>query len=180
MPDTISIRPRAELGARVWEKGVFVRPAGPFLVDTAILILCFLFLVMTTACGGLPPTIDSPAPAPASSSTAAASTSGTSNTNTASATSNATTTASVPTSSVEHRASLSWVASPAFVDGYIVYRSLQPGGPYGSVTPAAIFLTSFVDDQVSAGQTYFYVVTAVANGVESAYSNEVEAKIPSP
>jgi hypothetical protein len=62
----------------------------------------------------------------------------------------------------------------------MVYRSLQEGGPYSRITSAPVVLTSFVDLNVSAGQTYFYVVTAVASNVESAFSNEIAATIPTP
>jgi fibronectin type 3 domain-containing protein len=41
--------------------------------------------------------------------------------------------------------------------------------------------TNFVDLAVSAGQTYYYVVTAVDSaGVEGAYSAQVVAVIPTP
>jgi fibronectin type 3 domain-containing protein len=41
--------------------------------------------------------------------------------------------------------------------------------------------TAYVDSNVQAGATYFYVVTAVdANSVESDFSNETMAVIPNP
>jgi fibronectin type 3 domain-containing protein len=41
--------------------------------------------------------------------------------------------------------------------------------------------TTFVDNTVQAGQTYYYVVTAVdASGNESVFSNEISATIPTP
>jgi len=43
-----------------------------------------------------------------------------------------------------------------------------------------VLITSYADLDVLGGQTYFYVVTAVAQGVESAYSNESMATIPAP
>ncbi len=48
------------------------------------------------------------------------------------------------------------------------------------MTATPVVETSFVDVNVAAGQTYFYVVTAVATGVESTYSNEREADVPTP
>ena len=64
--------------------------------------------------------------------------------------------------------------------GYNVYRAGISGGPYISVASASA-VTSFVDGSVQAGQTYYYVVTAVdTSGTESAYSNQVQAVIPSP
>ena len=41
--------------------------------------------------------------------------------------------------------------------------------------------TNYTDLNVSGGQTYYYVTTAVdANSVESAHSNEAQAVIPFP
>jgi fibronectin type 3 domain-containing protein len=40
---------------------------------------------------------------------------------------------------------------------------------------------NYTDTAVIAGQTYYYVATAVdENGLESAYSNQTTAVIPSP
>jgi len=38
--------------------------------------------------------------------------------------------------------------------------------------------TNYADLTVQAGQTYYYVVTAVSGGVESVFSNEVTAVVP--
>ncbi len=81
---------------------------------------------------------------------------------------------------VPHEVDLNWIASPSTIDGYFVYRSSQPGGPYSRINDAPVVDTAFVDVNVFAGETYFYVVTAVATGVESAYSNESEASVPAP
>jgi fibronectin type 3 domain-containing protein len=80
-----------------------------------------------------------------------------------------------------HRVDLSWNASSSSnVVGYNVYRAGVSGGPYASVASANSG-TSYVDGSVQAGQTYYYVVTAVdTNGAESVYSNQVQAVIPSP
>lgn len=41
--------------------------------------------------------------------------------------------------------------------------------------------TNYAEATVQAGQTYFYVVTAVdANSLESVFSSEVQAVLPSP
>jgi fibronectin type 3 domain-containing protein len=41
--------------------------------------------------------------------------------------------------------------------------------------------TTYIDTTVQAGQTYYYVVTAVdSSNVESAYSNQASATIPTP
>jgi Abnormal spindle-like microcephaly-assoc'd, ASPM-SPD-2-Hydin len=81
----------------------------------------------------------------------------------------------------QHSVDLSWSASSSSsVQGYNVYRAGVSGGPYAAVVSASSG-TTFVDGSVQSGQTYYYVVTAVdASGTESAYSNQVQAVIPSP
>jgi hypothetical protein len=80
-----------------------------------------------------------------------------------------------------HQVDLSWGASSSTVSGYNVYRGGQSGGPYGKANSALDTAPKFADTSVQAGQTYFYVVTAVnSSGLESAQSNEVKAVIPSP
>jgi hypothetical protein len=76
---------------------------------------------------------------------------------------------------------LFWGASPTTgVVGYNVYRGTSPGGE--SSTPlnsTPVSGTSYVDVNVTAGMTYYYVLTSVgANGVQSAPSNETEAQVP--
>jgi len=85
---------------------------------------------------------------------------------------------SAPTQSV----SLAWDASASSnVSGHHVYRGTQSGGPFSSINLFLVLSTTFTDSSVLAGQTYFYVVTAVdENGVESIFSNEVTAVVPSP
>ena len=80
---------------------------------------------------------------------------------------------------VQHSVSLSWAASTGAV-GYNMYRGGVAGGPYAQVTALDSVLT-YTDSSVSAGQTYYYVVTAVdSTGAESAYSSQTQAVIPSP
>jgi Abnormal spindle-like microcephaly-assoc'd, ASPM-SPD-2-Hydin/Protein of unknown function (DUF1573) len=82
--------------------------------------------------------------------------------------------------SASHSVALSWTASTSSsVVSYNIYRGTESGGPYtlegNSPNPA----TSYVDTTVEAGQTYYYVVTAVdASGDESAYSNVTSATVP--
>ena len=76
---------------------------------------------------------------------------------------------------------LSWGASPSSgIAGYNVYRGTTSGGE--SSTPlnsTPINGTSYVDTNVTAGMTYYYVVTSVgSNGAQSAPSNETEAFVP--
>jgi len=80
----------------------------------------------------------------------------------------------------QHSVSLSWSASTSTVTGYNVYRGTSSGGPY-TVIDSGSSATSSTDNAVQAGQTYFYVVTAVdAQGNESVYSNQAKATIPTP
>lgn len=79
-----------------------------------------------------------------------------------------------------HTVTLNWTASvSAGVTGYRVYRSSVNGGPYTEITTAPITGTSFVDDVVQGGLTYYYVVTAVdASGLASPNSNQAVAAVP--
>jgi len=82
---------------------------------------------------------------------------------------------------VPHSASLNWTASTSSnVTGYNVYRATQSGGPYTKLTSSPVVGTSYTDVTVQAGQTYYYVTTAVdSGGNESVYSNEATAVVPS-
>jgi len=79
-----------------------------------------------------------------------------------------------------HSVDISWTASstPGVVR-YNIYRSTVAGGPYtaiGNVTG-----TAFTDLNVTAGATYFYVVTSVdSSGIESVVSGERSATVPTP
>jgi fibronectin type 3 domain-containing protein len=67
------------------------------------------------------------------------------------------------------------------VVGYNVYRGSVTGGPYTEIDSVLNASTNYVDNSVQAGQTYYYVATAVdGSGVESGYSNQVKAAIPTP
>jgi hypothetical protein len=82
---------------------------------------------------------------------------------------------------IPHSASLNWMASTSSnVTGYNVYRATQSGGPYTKLTSSPVVGTSYTDVTVQAGQTYYYVTTAVdSGGNESVYSNEATAVVPS-
>jgi len=85
------------------------------------------------------------------------------------------------TSAPQHSVALSWNASTSTVAGYNVYRGSVSGGPYAKVNSALDASTAYSDASVQAGQTYYYVVTAVdGTGTESPYSNQVQAVIPTP
>ena len=80
-----------------------------------------------------------------------------------------------------HLAALSWVSGGGSPVGYFIYRGITSGGPYTRLNAAVDGTTSYTDSAVSAGQSFYYVVTAVgANNAESPYSNEVSATIPTP
>jgi len=82
---------------------------------------------------------------------------------------------------VAHTVSLGWTASSSVVIGYNVYRGSVSGGPYSKLNSAVDATTSYADGTVSAGLTYFYVVTAInSSNVESTFSNQVSVTIPSP
>ena len=75
---------------------------------------------------------------------------------------------------------LSWTASTSHnVVGYNMYRGTQPNGPFTKINTSLINGTSYQDNSVYAGYTYYYAATAVnSQGVESPYSNIAEATIP--
>jgi hypothetical protein len=83
-----------------------------------------------------------------------------------------------------HDVILSWTDSvtPGVV-GYNVYRGTTSGGE--SSTPlnsTPINGTTYTDENVTAGATYYYVITAVASNdvTQSADSREASATVPSP
>jgi hypothetical protein len=80
-----------------------------------------------------------------------------------------------------HSVSLTWTASTSTgVTGYNVYRGTVSGGPYSKLNASLVSRTSYTDSTVSAGQTYYYVTTAVTSTTQNRYSNQVTAKVPSP
>ena len=83
---------------------------------------------------------------------------------------------------VPHDVVLNWIASTsASIAGYNVYRGSTPGGPYTKANSSLIAGTMFTDSVIAAGNTYYYVSTAVdISNNESAYSNEAVVTAPSP
>jgi len=83
-----------------------------------------------------------------------------------------------------HDVILNWSAgSLTGIMGYNVFRGTSSGGEASTPLNATpVNGTSYVDESVSAGVTYYYVLTAVADdGVtQSAPSNEASATVPSP
>jgi hypothetical protein len=85
------------------------------------------------------------------------------------------------TAAPQHSVALSWSqSSSSSVVGYNIYRGTKTGGPYSQITSMNAD-TTVTDSSVQAGQTYFYVTTAVDGaGKESTFSNQTQAVIPTP
>ena len=92
-----------------------------------------------------------------------------------------------------HSVTLTWVAStfptgstpPAgdAVAGYTVLRAATCAGPFAAITTALVTAVTYIDTNVSAGQTVCYEVTASDNQTPvnvSGPSNTASATIPSP
>jgi hypothetical protein len=81
-----------------------------------------------------------------------------------------------------HSVTLNWVASTSSnLAGYNIYRGTVSGGSYTRLNSALIPGIAYTDSTVQAGQTYFYVVSAVdTSSNESAYSNQATAAVPTP
>ena len=61
----------------------------------------------------------------------------------------------------------------------VTYSSTTSGGPYTKLTATPVAATAYTDSSVQAGQTYYFVVTAVDSAnIESAYSAQVVTTIP--
>jgi fibronectin type 3 domain-containing protein len=58
-------------------------------------------------------------------------------------------------------------------EGYSVYRSVTPGGPYSFIGTSTV--STYTDSGLTNGTLYAYVVAAHVNGVQSLYSNEAKA-----
>lgn len=82
----------------------------------------------------------------------------------------------------KHSVTLAWTASTSSgITGYNMYSASVSGGPYAKINSSLITSTTYTDNTVQAGDTYYYVTTAVdSSGVESSYSNQATAAIPSP
>lgn len=72
---------------------------------------------------------------------------------------------------------LSWDAVEGAAS-YIVKRSETPGGPYEAITTTSAI--TYTDKDVTNGTTYYYVVTAIVNNIESDPSNEASATPTAP
>ncbi len=79
-----------------------------------------------------------------------------------------------------HSVALTWNASPTSgIDGYNVFRGAASGAEGTTpLNPSPVSGLTYTDANVSSGQTYFYVVTAVNSAGNSLPSNEIPAAIP--
>ena len=74
---------------------------------------------------------------------------------------------------------LTWAASGTAGVSYNIYRGTVSGGPYSKIA-SSISATTYQDNNVTPGGTYYYVVTAVDSAGESSDSNQASASIPTP
>ena len=74
---------------------------------------------------------------------------------------------------------LSWTASVTPGVTYNVYRSTTSGTGYSEINTSPVTTTAFSDTAVSAGTTYYYVVTSFNGTLESSFSNQATAVVPS-
>lgn len=83
------------------------------------------------------------------------------------------------TAAPQHWVDLTWSGSQGAV-AYNVYRKFPADANYSQIDSGEV-ATAYTDDNVAAGKTYDYVVTALdANNIESGYSNRAEVTVPSP
>lgn len=73
----------------------------------------------------------------------------------------------------DQQVNLSWNEVPQ-ADKYNIYFSTAPGGPYEQAASGVVG-SSYTHSELTAGLTYYYVVTAVNSGGESFRSSEVSA-----
>ncbi|CAN5679648.1 hypothetical protein BH10BDE1_BH10BDE1_17320 [soil metagenome] len=72
---------------------------------------------------------------------------------------------------------LSWISVPN-ATGYSLYRSTVSGGPYSLVTTVTAPTITYTNSGLSAGGTYYYVVTSDSSApVHSGYSNEASVTL---
>jgi Abnormal spindle-like microcephaly-assoc'd, ASPM-SPD-2-Hydin len=78
----------------------------------------------------------------------------------------------------QYSVTLSWNRSTSSVAGYNVYRGTT-AGTYSRLNSAVDSSTSYTDNSVVSGTTYYYAATSVStNGQESGYSSPIKVSIP--
>jgi tRNA A-37 threonylcarbamoyl transferase component Bud32 len=78
------------------------------------------------------------------------------------------------------RASLAWRGSSSRIaDGYVVYRSQAPNGPYQAIgIVAGRAVIRYVDDRLALNATYYYRVRATSGSRLSAFTGPARAETP--
>ena len=74
------------------------------------------------------------------------------------------------------RIALFWTASPEpDLAGYLIYRSIDPNLPkdWTILTPSLLTRTTFTDENVEPGKTYYYYIRAVDNAGNKSQPSEV-------
>jgi hypothetical protein len=80
--------------------------------------------------------------------------------------------------STQYSVNLSWESSTSTVSGYNVYRGTTAGS-YSKINTALDPGTTYTDNSVVAGTTYYYSATSVnSSGQESTYSAPITVSIP--
>ena len=80
--------------------------------------------------------------------------------------------------STQYSVNLSWQSSTSTVSGYNVYRGTTAGS-YSKINTALDPGTTYTDNGVVAGTTYYYAATSVnSTGQESTYSAPITVSIP--
>ncbi|MGA2003306.1 MAG: choice-of-anchor D domain-containing protein [Terriglobales bacterium] len=78
-----------------------------------------------------------------------------------------------------HYVDLTWNSEGGDVAGYNIFRGTVSGGPYEQINGSLDTSTSYTDNTVVGGASYYYVATAVnTEGQQSGYSNQIEVTIP--
>ena len=139
------------------------QPASGTTFGLLIALITLLSILMLSSCGSAGSTSSNTSPFNAANGAGSALTPG-----------------PVQSSIGDHGVMLNWNSSIASgAVGYNVYRGDGSGGPYMRLNYSKLPATNYTDSAVQAGQTYYYVVTAINSGnLESDFSKEVVAPIP--
>jgi hypothetical protein len=91
-------------------------------------------------------------------------------------------TATAVQNAIQHTVTLSWNPSTSSsIKGYNIYRAAVAGGAFTKLTASPVISTTYADGTVASGRTYYYVTAAVnTSNIESGYSNQTTAVVPTP
>lgn len=86
---------------------------------------------------------------------------------------------------MSHFVTLTWNADPDVPQpyvagsGYNIYKGVAPGAEGATpINASPVQALTYIDSAVAAGVTYDYYITAVANGKESAASQQANSTVP--